>query len=180
MHMTSQLATLKRGRGRPRKFQDPSTAMTLTLPRTVIAALRRIDPDVSRAVVKLAHTKSPKPAGRPAAVLARYGRNAVILVDPSRMLEQQTGISLVPLADGRALISFDESMTISQLELALRDAIEEATLSAEDARIFKSVSALLKDARLSHNVKLHQRQIIVLEVLKQRKKANRQLSERSA
>jgi len=169
--MKSPLENLRRGRGRPRKFDDPSTAMTLTLPQAVVAALRRIDPDVSRAVVKLAAKKALKPTRRPAAVLARYGRNAVILVDPSRVLEQQTGISLVPLVDGRALISFDDSMTISQLELALRDSIEDTSLPPEDARIFKSISALLKSARLSQNVKLHQRQIIVLEVLKRRSKS---------
>jgi hypothetical protein len=151
-------------RGRPRKFNAPSRAITLTLPEDVIAALHGIHPDVSHAVVRMAQREGTTPP-RPPAELSTFGRRAVILVTPSPVLES-TGVVLVPLADGRALISFDESMTTNRLELVLRDTIDEARLSPEDDRLFRAVADLLKGARLSRSVELHQRQIVVLESVK--------------
>ena len=70
---------------------------------------------------------------------------------------------LVPLSHGRALISFDESMTIARLELRIQDALEDPGLPEDDARIFKSIGAILKTSRRSGDVTLQQRHIIVLE-----------------
>ena len=114
-------------RGRPRKFARPSRAVTLTLPEEVIAALSKIDRDLSRAVVRLAQPELAKKP-RPPAELSAFGRRAVIVVNPTRTLEQLTGVSLVPLSDGRALISFDEPLSVAQLELRIQDAIEADTL----------------------------------------------------
>ena len=67
------------------------------------------------------------------------------------------------MSDGRALISFDESMTPARLELKIEDALEDDTLPASDAEILASIRELLKDARRSASVTLSQRNIIVLE-----------------
>src|SRR6266699_3468050 len=123
-------------RGRPRKFTSPSHAVTLTLPDEVIAALEAVDHDLSRAVVRVTQPEIRK-RPHPPAELQRFGRRAVIVVNPSRALEESTGVMLVPLSDGRALISFDESVTVARLELTLRDAMEDNRLSKEDAGIFK-------------------------------------------
>jgi hypothetical protein len=95
--------------------------------------------------------------------LSQFGRHAVILVNPSRSLAKRTGVELVPLADGRALISFPRSMTIAELELLLDDALEDETLSSDDKAIFEGVAGILRDARRSSTVTLLQRSIIVLE-----------------
>ena len=92
-----------------------------------------------------------------------FGRRGVIVVNPSRTLEERTGVVLVPLSDGRALISFDESMTIARLELRIQDALEDRELPEDDARIFKSIEEILKTARRSGEVTLQQHHIIVLE-----------------
>ena len=149
-------------RGRPRKFISPSRAVTLTLPEDVLAALDAVDHDLSRAVVRVTQPQMAKRPHPPAEVAA-FGRRGVIVVNPSRTLEERTGILLVPLSDGRALISFDESMTIARLELRIQDALEDHALPPEDARIFKSIEEILKTARRSGNVTLQQRHIIVLE-----------------
>jgi len=44
---------LHRGRGRPRKFDAPSRAVTLTLPETTLESLEAVDLDVSRAIVRV-------------------------------------------------------------------------------------------------------------------------------
>src|SRR5689334_778879 len=92
-------------RGRPPKFGAPSRAVTLTLPEEVLAVLRSIDADLSRAIVRLAQPAlARRPRDRPPAELIRFGRRAVIVVTPTRSLEERTGIFLVPLTDGRALM----------------------------------------------------------------------------
>ena len=149
-------------RGRPRKFIAPSRAVTLTLPENVLAALDAVDHDLSRAVVRVTQPQMAKRPHPPAEV-ATFGRRGVIVVNPSRTLEERTGILLVPLSDGRALISFDESMTIARLELRIQDALEDHELPPEDALIFKSIGEILKKARRSGDITLQQRHIIVLE-----------------
>jgi hypothetical protein len=149
-------------RGRPRKFTSPSRAVTLTLPEETITALEAVDYDLSRAVVRVTQPEIAK-APRPPAELATFGRRAVIVVNPTRTLERRTGVVLVPLTDGRALIAFDESMTVARLELGIQDALEDPGLSPQDARIFKAIHRLLKDARRSKSILLRQHNIIVIE-----------------
>jgi hypothetical protein len=132
------------------------------LPHHVLLALAALDRDLSRAVVRLTQpdlTKQPHPP----AEVAMFGRRGVIVVNPSRTLEERTGIVLIPLSDGRALISFDEPLTIARLELLIQDALEDRKLPAEDARIFEGVREILRTARRSGDVTVQQRHIIVLE-----------------
>ncbi len=160
--MNATLDAVRPRRGRPRKFLGRSSAVTLTLPEEVIAALRSVDADLSRAVVRLTQPELAK-RPHPPAELAVFGRKAVIVVNPTHTLEQRTGVSLVPLPDGRALISFDQPLTISQLELLLRDSLEDRQLPDADRRIFNAVADILRTARQSNEVALRQRSIIVLE-----------------
>jgi hypothetical protein len=136
--------------------------VTLTLPDHVIDALAGLDPDLSRAIVRLAQ---PMLTDRPysPAELVTFGRHSVIVVNPSRTLEKRTGIELVHLPDGRALISFDRSMTIPGLELLVEDALEDRNLPITDRAIFTALGSILKGARRSDKVVLLQRNIIVLE-----------------
>jgi hypothetical protein len=161
---------LRRRRGRPRKFEGPSRAVTLTLPESVIAALSAVHPDLSRAIVSLT-----KRAGRsrrqPPAALAVFGKRAVITIRPTRSLEKLTGINLVPLPDGRALISFHQAKTVAELELLIYDALEDDALDVEDRRVFEGIGTILRDARRSADVSLQHRSIIVLESSDRRPKA---------
>jgi len=160
--MDSPVDSLGPQRGRPRKFAAPSRAVTLTLPEHVIDALGALDPDLSRAVVRLTQPELAK-RPHPPAELARFGRFAVIVINPSRTLERRTGVGLVPLPDGRALISFEQPMTIPGLELMIDDAIDDQRLSRTDKATFKAIADILRTARRSSDVVLRQRNIIVLE-----------------
>src|SRR5262245_36113039 len=155
---TDAVASVAPHRGRPRKFTEPSRAVTLPLPEGIIATLSAIDRDLSRAVVRIAQPQMGKRPSAPAE-LAVFGGRAVIIVHPCRALEERTGIVLVPLSDGRALISFDKSTSVARLELRLRDALEDDDLPREDARVFKGVADLLKQARVSVRVEASQRRI---------------------
>lgn len=155
-------AALRRRRGRPRKFDGPSRAVTLTLPETVITSLSEVDPDLSRAVVSLTK-RGRRSNGQPPAALAVFGNRAVITIRPTKSLEKRTGVNLVPLSDGRALISFHQPKSIAELELLIYDALEDRSLSAEDRRVFEGIGTILRDARRSSDVSLLHRSIIVLE-----------------
>jgi hypothetical protein len=153
---------LRRRRGRPRKFAAPARAVTVTLPESVIEILSQHNRDLSRAIVAVANSHAPAKL-REAAELAVFGRRAVITIRPTTTLEQRAGIDLVPLPDGRALISFDQPKTIAELELLLGDAIDDPKLAPEDRKVFEGIRRILKDARQSTDVSLLRRTIIVLE-----------------
>lgn len=157
-------------RGRPRKFARPSRAVTLTLPDEVIDALTAIDADLGRAIVRVTQPELAK-RPHPPAELTSFGRHAVIVVNPSRTLERRTGIVLVPLSDGRALISFDDPKTVAELELQIQDILEDRQLSAEDQTIFEEISRILREARRSTGVAVRRRNIIVLETTNGRRAA---------
>lgn len=154
---------LRRPRGRPRKFSAPSRAVTLTLPESVIQSLSAIDADISRAVVQLAKKKARRTTTLPPADLAVYGQNAVITIRPTPSLRERTGVELVPLPDGRALISFDKPSSIPELELVLYDALDDPNLALDDRRVFEGIASILRDARRSNDVELLNRSIIVLQ-----------------
>jgi hypothetical protein len=99
----------------------------------------------------------------PPAELVTFGRYSVIVVTPSRTLEQRTGVELLHLPDGRALISFDRSKTIPGLELAIADTLEDRTLPKTDRAIFEAIADILRESRRSSRVALLQRHVIVLE-----------------
>jgi hypothetical protein len=148
-------------RGRPRKFSGPSRPVTLTLPIETIEALTALDSDLSRAVVRIAQSEGRR--RHAAAELASFGRRAVIVVTASRTLERRVGVDLVPLPDGRALISFEETTTPDALELRIEDALEGPDLSRADRETFEAILEILKTARRSGEVALLRRNIIVLE-----------------
>ena len=149
-------------RGRPRKFTVPARAVTLTLPEHVIAALSGVDSDLSRAVVRLAQPEVAKQP-HPPAELATFGPRSVIVVNPSRTLERHPGVMLVHLPDGRALISFDQSISIAGLELMIADALEDRTISSGDRAVLEAVAGILRTARRSTDKIVAQRNIIVVE-----------------
>src|SRR4029078_13153190 len=104
-------------------------------------------------IVRLAQPALAKQPHAPAE-LATFGRHSVIVVHPSRTLEQRIGVELLHLPDGRALISFDQTRTIPALELLIEDSLEERDLPPGDRAIFEAIAAILKTARRSDRVAL--------------------------
>jgi hypothetical protein len=151
-------------RGRPQKYGEPASVVAMTLPDAVIAALRTIDADLGHAVVRLARAATaaaPLPAE-----LSAFGDRAVILVPPSPALRDRTGVELVPLGDGRALISFDPQLTIHEIELRVNDALDDPDLPAGERTMFAELARILREARRSGRVALRERSIIVLQRLR--------------
>jgi hypothetical protein len=154
---------VRAGRGRPQKFGRPSRAITLTLPEDVIAALTAVDDDLSRAVVRLTQPLVADAVPKPAAELTKYGDCAVIVITPVDVLKRIPGVSLVPLPDGRALISLEGHLAPPDFELKVRDVLDESDdIDSRDRSVLTSVVEILKSARRTRGVNVHQRSIIVL------------------
>ena len=157
-------------RGRPQQFGRPARAVTLTLPEDVIAALMSLDDDLSRAVVRASQPLMADVVPRPAAELRSYGDSAVIIVRPVASLGRIPGVTLVPLQDGRALISLEESMSAADFELKIRDALDESIrMSARERSVLTSIGDILKTARQTRGVLVSQRSIIVLQSTRHRR-----------
>jgi len=96
------------------------------------------------------------------AEMITYGARAVITVPRNRQLRELTGADLVPLSDGRALMSFDDQLAIARFEVALLDGLVDRTLDDETRQLFEAVAGILRDARRDSRVEVRGRQIIEL------------------
>ena len=173
--MPLKLAPVRRGR--PQKFGRPARAVTLTLPEDVIAALSAVDEDLSRAVVQVCQPLVADVVAHPVAELAKYGDSAVIVVKPLPALTRLPGVTLVPLPDGRALISLDESMSSYEFELKLRDLVDTGkSLDDRERAALKTIGDMLRSARQTKGLVVHQRNIIVLQSTRHRRIAGQLLS----
>lgn len=153
------MSLAKPRRGRPLKFSRPARTVTLTLPEDVISSLAATDADLGRAVVRLVMGTKGK-RGAASAEVTQFGSRGVIHVPPIRALSALPGVELVPLADGRALISLDHTRTASEFELQLGDALDDTGLDDRSREVFETVRGILKDARRKGQVTT--RQILVL------------------
>ena len=154
-------------RGRPSKFGRPSHPVTVTLPDDVVTAFRAVDSDLSRAIVHLSETASVRSEG-PAVALSRYGQSAVIVLTPNRAIEQLPGVALVPLPDGRALISLDRDTSVAEFEVMVRDALDGDGNTPDERTSLQLLGDLLRSARRSRNVRLSERSIIVFDTIETR------------
>ena len=147
-------------RGRPRRLSSPKRAVTLTLPEDTIAALRRIDRHLGRAIVRLTESFAQTPPRRPAE-LATFGNLSVMVVSPTRGLIERAGAELVPLSDGRALLAIDGNQSLPAFELQLRDALNDPNLPPADRETFAAITDLLRAIRRDRRGTLLNRNILV-------------------
>lgn len=156
--------------GRPRKYGRPSRAVTVTLPEDVLARLASVHADIGSAIVSLVERKMPMRL-RPmrAAEVARYGNHAVIVVTPSSTLRRLQGVHLVPIGNGRALISLTGTTSISSLELQVRDALERVDPKSRDREGLESVAEFLRRGRGERGFASEPRTIVVLASKSRRK-----------
>lgn len=150
--------------GRPPKYGRAARAVTVTLPEDVLRRLGTIDLDLGRAIVTLVERNGSKNARLPGPVeISAYGKHAVIVVTPVQTLKRLPGVELVPLGNGRALISLSSARSVAQLELDVRDALEFEDMRSPDREALSEILDILKRARRSPGLSLQERTIIVLE-----------------
>jgi len=158
----------RKQRGRPLKFGRPARLLALTLPDDVVAALRRIHPDPAWAIVSL-YEKSARrpphapPPRQPAIDLARLtDRSALIVVDP-RALRSAPGMSVVPVAAGRAFLAFDEGRGLADLELALLEQLRDPKSDAAVQKELRALARQVRSWRRGRGFRFSKRSILLVE-----------------
>jgi hypothetical protein len=157
-----------KSRGRPLKFGRPAQLLALTLPDDVVRALQRIHPDPAWAIVLLceqrAHTDSrPAPVSRPAIELAQLSPDSALIVVDPRAIRSVPGMSVVPVASGRAFLAFDEGRGLADLELAVLERLEDQTIGAGVRKELKVLHRQVQDWRRSRGFRSSTRSIILVE-----------------
>ncbi len=135
-------------RGRPLKFGRPSQLVSLTLPVDVIEWLAAIDDDLGWALVKV-HERSTRTKVRSnevAGLVQLPGNRALILVRPE-LFPHLRGVSLIPLADGRAFLALDATKGVADLEVAVLDRLDSPSLPAAQRAALLRMRQLLKQWR---------------------------------
>jgi hypothetical protein len=122
-----------------------------------------MDVDIGRAIVAIVERdRRSRPRRTLPVEIAAYGSQAVIVVSPVRSLKRLPGVQLVPIGNGRALISLPVDHSLSQLELDVGDALGKGELSTPERQILEEIRNILQQARSSPRQSAEQRSIIVL------------------
>jgi hypothetical protein len=150
-------------RGRPLKFGRPTQLLTISLPADVVAWLRKLDPDPAWAIVSLFERATKKTRGelRTAELVQLPGKRALILVRPD-VFSGLSGVSVVPLSDGRGFLALDSGRGIADLEVAVVDRLDVPALAAEQRAALNEVRQLLRDWR-QQGLQFVTRSILVVE-----------------
>ena len=155
--ITNQHSDKKNGGGRPRKFGEPSRAVTLTLPDSVLSDLQAIDPDRSRAIVKLTRMSSQCPGGKnpPVEIVEMKTNIGLVVVCASRTLQKIPFLHLVEVAPGRYILALDPGNDFRTLEIALNDALDDSQSDSEERernlieQLLEHIRHLRKSERVS-------------------------------
>jgi hypothetical protein len=116
----------RKSSGRPPKFEEARRPITVTLPERTLQELEAINADRARAIVKAtAMAIGFKETDRPLVevVEVRPGE-AVIVVGPSRKLQEIEWLRMVELAPARHLLAIPSGTATESLEVAVEDLID--------------------------------------------------------
>ncbi len=128
--------SIKTSRGRRPKFDEPRRPVTMILPERTLGQLAAIDPDRTRAIVKLAahHAEGGGGGSQVVKVVSVAPGAGVILVGPLRALRRLASLQLVEVAPGRFLLTIPTGTAIERLEMELMDLLEDLPRAMESER----------------------------------------------
>ncbi len=129
--------------GRPRKFQEPSHPVTVTLPDRTLQLLASIDHDRARAIVRATDLAVPNevPPQKLVEVVEVAPGVGILVVPPSQILKRVRKLKLAEIAPSRYLLTIPTGTALAELEVAIHDILDE--LPETEARERAIVSELL-------------------------------------
>ncbi|MGD9972851.1 MAG: hypothetical protein AB7S77_07310 [Desulfatirhabdiaceae bacterium] len=160
--------------GRPRKFEESSRVVTVTLPERTLKNLESIDTDRAKAIVKavdrtLSHTAE---SSKEIVDLVEVASNtAIIVVGPSASLRSISWLRLVEIAPERFLIVIPRGTRAEKLELTILDLLD--TLSSDDQyerSLLEELRRLIRSLR--HSNRIEQSEIMMISMKESKKKQN--------
>ncbi len=162
-------------RGRPLKFGRPAQVLALTLPEDVVGWLKGIHPDPAWAIVSLfervARDTRQRPGARPKVELAQLaGQQNLIVVDPSSY-RSLPGVSVIPVAAGRAFLALEDGRDVADLELAILDQIEDPRTEPAERKELRNLLHQVRSWRRSRRFRFSTRSIIIVEMRRSRRRS---------
>jgi hypothetical protein len=144
--------------------------VALTLPEEVLDALRTVHPDPGWAIVQLVepilsagpHRQRPRGPAPLIELVHLPGRRALIVVQPD-VFARLRGVSMIPLADGRAFLAFDHAGGLADLEVAMLDQLEAAPARSTERAHLTQVRDILRAWRHDPALVFRTRSILVVE-----------------
>lgn len=151
----------RRKRGRPQKFGRAAQLISLTLPSDVITWLQAIDEDLAWALVKV-FERSTKNRTKQVEIaeLVRFPGDAALIVVRPELFASLPGVSLIQIAEGRALLALEHGKGVADLELFVLDRLEDQKLNATEKYALEQLRAMLKGWR-QQGIRFESRSIIV-------------------
>jgi hypothetical protein len=146
--------------------------VALTLPDDVVRGLRRVDPDVARAIVALfekSRARTTAPVVQPDVELVSVADRRSLIVVNRGVLQHLSGVSIIPLHGDRAFLAMDAGRGMSDLELAVVDSLERSDLDQRERAALRTLREQLRSWRHDRHLRFHTRSIIVVERLSRRR-----------
>jgi len=150
-----------RKRGRPQKFGRAAQLISLTVPSDVISWLESIDDDMAWAFVKIfAPSTKNRVKNVEVAELVRFPGDAALIVVRPELFASLPGVSLIHIAEGRALLALEHGKGVADLELFILDRLEDRKLTAAEKNALEQLRTMLKGWR-QQGIRFESRSIIV-------------------
>ena len=150
-----------RKRGRPQKFGRAAQLISLTLPADVITWLTTIDDDMGWAIVKIyERATKARSADADVAQLVRFPGDRALILVRTELFKDMPGVSLIPLADGRAFLAMETGKGVADLELFVIDRMDDRAIAAVERTALNKLRQLLKQWR-QEGVRFESRSIVV-------------------
>lgn len=155
-----------RSGGRPRKFSEPSSPVTVTLPDRTLQQLRRLDTDRGHAIVKAvdAAVGASVDGAFEAEVVEMAPGIGIIIVPPSLSLRAIPWLRTIEVAPTRHLLAIVPGTPIERIEVALLDLIDEAReTNPEEVPMLLTLTDKIRQLR--RGKKISQAEILFVDVL---------------
>ncbi len=136
--------------GRPRKFNEPSRPVTVTLPESTLRKLALVDGDRACAIVRAADRaiSDEEAVERSVHVVEVFKGKGLITIPVCPALDGIAWLRRVRMAPGRDLLALPTGTPIESLELAIVDILDHGEgLSADDADVLRALRKLLATLR---------------------------------
>jgi len=112
--------------GRPKKFAEPSSPVTVTIPHRILRKLKELDSDWGKAIVKCveAFPEIALDDKKKVEVVKLSEKAGLIVIGPCKYLANIPWLRLLEISPVRYLISIPIGTDVASLEVALMDLIE--------------------------------------------------------
>jgi hypothetical protein len=162
--MKHETATRGSG-GRPRKFNEPSGPVTVTLPDRTLGQLQTIDKDRAKAIVKAVDNLIGRETARvPRAEVVEMAPGTGIVVIPLiHTLRHIPWLKMIEVAPARYLLTVAPGTPIEKLEIALIDLAEDARVSApEEVTLLQALRGTFSQLRRRDRISMAEILVVVM------------------